>query len=190
MTLPQFTSWAFLFAIALGFTVVLHGAETPQAAPTKAAQTSFKQQRSVGLIVPVARVGSRDLVDTWGAARSEGRSHKGIDIMAAQGTPVLAAVDGRIVKFHDSERGGVTIYQFDRNERFVYYYAHLQARADDLAEGDEVRQGDVIGFVGATGNATTPHLHFEVSRLTDEKKWWRAESVNPYPLLRAGETPT
>jgi murein DD-endopeptidase MepM/ murein hydrolase activator NlpD len=141
------------------------------------------------LIVPVRGVVRRDLADTWGDARSDGRSHEGIDIMAPSGTPVLAVADGRIVKFFDSVRGGVTIYQFDRTERFVYYYAHLNARTAGLAEGDQVRQGQVIGYVGTSGNAPVPHLHFEIQRLGAERRWWEADSMNPYPLLMTGAPP-
>jgi peptidoglycan LD-endopeptidase LytH len=145
---------------------------------------------SARLIIPVDGVTRRDLADTWGDARSEGRSHEGIDIMAAQGTSVRAAADGRIVKFFDSVRGGVTIYQFDRSERFVYYYAHLSARAAGLTEGDDVRQGQLIGYVGMTGNAPVPHLHFEIQRLGAERRWWVADSMNPYPLLISGVPPS
>jgi murein DD-endopeptidase MepM/ murein hydrolase activator NlpD len=130
------------------------------------------------------------LTDTWGAARAQGRTHEGIDILAPQGTPVLAAADGRIVKFFDSVRGGITIYEFDTTERFVYYYAHLLARAPGLAEGYQIRQGQVIGYVGMTGNAPIPHLHFEVERLGGDHRWWRAEAMNPFPLLMAGQPPS
>jgi peptidoglycan LD-endopeptidase LytH len=142
------------------------------------------------LIIPVAGVSRSQLTDTWGAARAEGRVHEGIDILAPQGAPVMAAADGRIVKFFDSQRGGVTIYQFDESQRFVYYYAHLLARAPGLAEGFQVRQGQVIGYVGMTGNAPIPHLHFEVERLGPEHHWWQAQSINPYPLLMAGVAPS
>lgn len=142
------------------------------------------------LIIPVAGVSRSQLTDTWGAARAEGRVHEGIDILAPQGAPVMAAADGRIVKFFDSQRGGVTIYQFDVSQRFVYYYAHLLARAPGLAEGFQVRQGQVIGYVGMTGNAPIPHLHFEVERLGPEHHWWQAQSINPYPLLMAGVAPS
>lgn len=143
-----------------------------------------------GLIIPVQGVVVTQLVDTWGQARAEGRTHEGIDILAPQGTPVLAAVDGRIVKFFDSVRGGTTIYEFDREERFVYYYAHLSARAASLSEGEAVLQGQVIGYVGMTGNAPVPHLHFEIERLGAERHWWRATALNPYPLLRAHQAPS
>jgi peptidoglycan LD-endopeptidase LytH len=141
------------------------------------------------LILPVFGMSPEQLDDNWGDPRSEGRAHAGIDIMAPRGVAVLAAVDGRIVKFFDSARGGTTIYQFDEAERFVYYYAHLSGRARGLAEGQDVRRGDVIGYVGASGNATTPHLHFEIQRLGPEGRWWVAESRNPYPLLQSGRAP-
>jgi len=163
------------------------GARTP--ARSQPVQTPG-ERLGARLIVPVQGVVRRDLADTWGHARSEGRAHEGIDILAPQGTPVLAVADGRIVRFFDSERGGITIYQFDATDRFVYYYAHLSARGAGLAEGDEVRQGQVIGYVGMTGNAPIPHLHFEIQRLGAERRWWEADSMNPYPILMTGAPPT
>lgn len=141
------------------------------------------------MVVPVRDVRRAALVDTWGAARSEGRAHEGVDIMAPDGTAVLATADGRIAKLDRSARGGLTIYQFDAGERYAFYYAHLSAYAPSLREGDVVRQGQVIGYVGSTGNATTPHLHFELQRLTEDRSWWRGETINPYPFLRAGHLP-
>jgi peptidoglycan LD-endopeptidase LytH len=169
-----------------------HGAAVPPALPLTpiAAEEPPHLGAPLTLIIPVAGVARSQLTDTWGAARAEGRVHEGIDILAPQGAPVLAAADGRIVKFFDSARGGLTIYQFDASERFVYYYAHLLARAPGLAEGFQAHQGQVIGYVGMTGNAPTPHLHFEVERLGPERHWWQAQSINPYPLLMAGQAPS
>lgn len=199
MTLPQATSWAFIIAAALLVHAIIAPEPIEQAAASSPAaithETDQKIRRRAAvitrseLIIPVASVAASGLSDTWGHARSEGRSHEGIDILAPIGTPVRAVADGRIVKFFDSVRGGVTIYQFDTSERFVYYYAHLNRRASGLAEGDVVRQGDVIAYVGMTGNAPVPHLHFEIQRLTPERHWWEADSMNPYPLLRAGRAP-
>lgn len=141
------------------------------------------------LIIPVEGLTQAALSDTYGAARSEGRSHQGIDIMAEAGTPVLAAADGVIARFHNSERGGVSIYQFDASGRLIFYYAHLEARADWLEEGQEVRQGDVLGYVGMTGNAPVPHLHFEIQHRKEGRRWWRGQAVNPYPFLVDGEAP-
>ena len=138
-----------------------------------------------GLLLPVAGVRSEQLVDTFSQARSEGRVHDAIDIMAPRGTPVLAASDGTVAKLFASERGGLTIYAFDPTSTWVYYYAHLDSYADGLAEGQALRRGETIGYVGSSGNASpdAPHLHFEVSRLGPEKHWWQATQVNPYPLL-------
>ncbi|MEE4350662.1 MAG: M23 family metallopeptidase [Pacificimonas sp.] len=136
------------------------------------------------LILPVEGYDPDDLTPQFDEDRG-GRAHRAIDLPAPTGTPVLAVEDGVLEKFFDSERGGITIYQFDPTETFVYYYAHLDARAEGLSEGDAVQQGDVIGYVGTSGNADpgTPHLHFAIERLGPEKNWWQAEPVDPYPVL-------
>jgi peptidoglycan LD-endopeptidase LytH len=137
------------------------------------------------LMIPVQGIRAQDLRDTFTDARSEGRSHDAIDIIAPQGAPVLAAADGEIAQFHDSERGGITIYQYSRDKKLIYYYAHLQARAPNLKKGDFVRQGTIIGTVGDTGNsgAGNFHLHFAVWTITDPKRVWEGTNINPYPLL-------
>lgn len=142
-----------------------------------------------GLIVPVQGLGASDLQDTFGDARGGERMHEALDIMAPAGTPVLAVADGRIEKLFDSERGGLTIYQFEPSGAWCYYYAHLQAYAPGLAEGKDVRRGEVIGFVGSSGNAdpAAPHLHFAVFALTPERQWWNGTPVNPYPLLAGAD---
>ncbi|MBA3439174.1 MAG: M23 family metallopeptidase [Pyrinomonadaceae bacterium] len=143
---------------------------------------------SGALLVPVVGVRPEQLQDTYADARSEGRVHNAIDIMAPRGTPVLAAADGRIVKLFNSERGGITIYQLDQNEKTVYYYAHLDRYADNLTEGHLARRGEVIGYVGDTGNAGPGnfHLHFSVSVISDPKQFMNGVNINPYPLLRPG----
>ncbi len=125
-------------------------------------------------------------MDTFDDARSEGRVHDAIDITAPAGTPVIAATEGKIVKLFQSERGGTTIYQLSPDEKTVYFYAHLQGYAQGLAEGGYVRRGDVIGYVGDTGNAGAGnyHLHFSISAVADPKRYWEGTSINPYPLLR------
>ncbi len=146
--------------------------------------------RAVGsLIVPVRGIAVAELADNWGAPRAEGRAHEGIDIMAPHGAPVIAAANGRIVRFWNSALGGVSIYQADEAGDVLFYYAHLSARSAALKEGDRVRQGEVIGYVGATGNATTPHLHFEIHRTANARRWWTGRPVNPYPYLSSGEAP-
>ena len=135
-----------------------------------------------GLLIPVVGVNASELVDTFTQARGAGRVHDAIDIMAARGTPVVAANDGHVVKLFTSKPGGLTVYQFDPHDQVIYYYAHLDSYAPGLAEGQILRRGDPIGFVGSTGNASAdaPHLHFEIQILGPEKQWWHATSINPY----------
>lgn len=144
-----------------------------------------------GLIIPVVGVKPEQLTDTFSDSRSEGRFHDAIDIMAPQGTPVVAAADGEIVKFWDSERGGITIYQQTVDKKFILYYAHLQKRADGIAVGTRVQKGTTIGYVGDTGNSGVGnfHLHFSISIVTDPKRFWDGTSINPYPFLRNGQYP-
>jgi murein DD-endopeptidase MepM/ murein hydrolase activator NlpD len=141
---------------------------------------------SLKLIIPVAGVRPDKLLDTFTDARSEGRIHDAIDIPAPAGTPVLAAADGEVIKLFQSERGGTTIYQLSTDRKLVFYYAHLQRYADGLVPGKFVRQGEVIGYVGDTGNAGAGnfHLHFSISVIADPKRYWEGTNINPYPLLR------
>lgn len=181
----------FALCASLGLVVALGAAGRPDvhADTPKSVNATKSIERGPELIVPVLGLTPASLSDNWGAARSEGRRHQGIDIMAPHGAPVLAVADGEIIRFWNSELGGVSIYQADANGELVYYYAHLSARADNIKEGDRVRQGQVIGYVGQTGNASTPHLHFEMSRVADARRWWRGQAMNPYPLLVSGEAP-
>ncbi len=135
--------------------------------------------------MPVAGVDPLTLKNTFSEARGGTRSHGALDILAPRGTPVLATADGVVRKLFTSVRGGLTVYQFDPEERYCYYYAHLDAYAPSLHEGQLLRRGDLIGTVGATGNARkdAPHLHFAVTRLDAEKKWWGGVAIDPYPLL-------
>ncbi|MDR7194788.1 M23 family metallopeptidase [Luteimonas terrae] len=142
-----------------------------------------------GLLLPVQGIAIADIQDTFGDARGSERQHEALDIMAPTGTPVIAVADGTIEKLFTSDRGGLTIYQFEPSGQFSYYYAHLQAYAPGLREGATVMRGDVLGTVGSTGNAdpAAPHLHFAIFRLTPEKQWWTGTPVNPYPLMRAAD---
>lgn len=137
------------------------------------------------LVVPVAGVRPDQLRDTFADSRSEGRVHDAIDIPAAQGTPVVAAAEGEVLKLFQSERGGTTIYQWSADKKLVFYYGHLQRYADQLFEGKLVGQGEVIGYVGDTGNAGPGnyHLHFSISVVADPKRYWEGVNINPYPLL-------
>ncbi|MBA3572439.1 MAG: M23 family metallopeptidase [Pyrinomonadaceae bacterium] len=138
------------------------------------------------LIVPVAGVQPNQLQDTFTNSRSDGRAHDAIDIPAAQGTPVVAVADGQIIKLFQSERGGTAIYQLSTDKKLMFYYAHLQRYADGLSEGRVARQGEVIGYVGDTGNAGPGnyHLHFSIAVVSDPKRYWEGTNINPYSLLR------
>ncbi|MDQ4120482.1 MAG: peptidoglycan DD-metalloendopeptidase family protein [Acidobacteriota bacterium] len=140
------------------------------------------------LMIPVIGIRKTDLQDTFTAARSGGRAHDAIDIIAARGTPIVATADGEIVRFFDSERGGITIYQHSADKRLMYYYAHLDRRADNIQPKQFVRQGTVIGYVGDTGNsgAGNYHLHFAIWKIDDPKRDWDGTNINPYPLLKDG----
>ena len=143
--------------------------------------------RSRSLQVPVQAVDASKLTDNYLQSREAGaRTHEALDIPAPLGTPVVAVEDGRIAKLFLSKPGGITVYQFDPHSEFAYYYAHLDRYADGLKEGATVKRGDVIGYVGTTGNASggAPHLHFAVFRLGPEHQWWRGTPLNPYLLWR------
>jgi len=137
------------------------------------------------LLVPVQGIRSDQLTDTFYQARGEQRQHEALDIMAPTGTPVVAAADGKVVKLFQSKPGGLTVYQFDPSEQYAYYYAHLDRYADNIKEGMDLKRGDIVGYVGATGNADpgAPHLHFAVVALTPEKQWWKGTPLNPFPLM-------
>ena len=140
------------------------------------------------IVIPVAGVERSQIRDTFHEGRV-GHMHEAIDILAPQGTPVLAAVDGTVRKLFTSRLGGLTIYEFDGDSAHCYYYAHLERYAPQLAEGKAIHRGDVIGYVGSTGNAQTPHLHFAVSELPPTHEWWKGVAVNPYDeLVQHGAT--
>ena len=138
-----------------------------------------------GLAMPLPDLKPGQLLDTFDQARGTERRHEALDIMAPAGTPVLAVADGHIEKLFTSDAGGLTLYQFEPSGRYAYYYAHLQAYAPGLVEAKTVKRGEVIGYVGSTGNANpaAPHLHFAVFALGPERKWWKGTPINPYPLL-------
>jgi murein DD-endopeptidase MepM/ murein hydrolase activator NlpD len=118
--------------------------------------------------------------------RGSSRRHEALDILAPRDTPVLAVEDGTVAKLFSSVPGGLTVYQFDPTSTYAYYYAHLARYAAGLKEGTPVARGQTIGYVGTTGNAPpeTPHLHFAIFALTDEKRWWQGTAIDPYAVLR------
>lgn len=158
----------------------------PPIAPPVASAATAAGATSVKLLIPVRGVTANQLSDTFGQPRGAERRHEALDIMAPMGTPVLAVADGKVVKLFDSKPGGLTLYQFDPSETYSYYYAHLDRYASGVKEGAQLKRGDLIGYVGATGNAdaAAPHLHFAVFELAPQKHWWQGTPVNPYLLLR------
>lgn len=156
------------------------------AAPISSAHAPLRVGEPPALLIPVQGVQAADLRDTYTDKRGGGaRSHEALDIMAPTGTPVLAVDDGQIAKLFLSRPGGITVYQFDPSGRFAYYYAHLDRYAPGLAKGQVVRRGQVLGYVGSSGNANpqAPHLHFALLRLDAAKRWWTGVPINPYPYL-------
>src|SRR5215217_5983854 len=162
------------------------GTPLPPPPPVSPTPSTSNFVGTAGLIIPVAGVKPEQLLDTFDDARLEGRVHDAIDIPAAAETPVLAATGGKILKLFQSERGGTTIYQLNTNGDLVFYYAHLSHYVHGLAEGDIVHQGQIIAYVGDTGNAGAGnyHLHFSIANVSDPKRYWEGTNINPYPLLQ------
>ena len=139
------------------------------------------------LIIPVPGVQPSELRDTFNELRGGGsRKHEALDILAPRGTPVLSASAGRVLKLHNSKDGGLMVYAADASDRFVLLYGHLDHYADGLSDGVPLRQGQLIGYVGTTGNApaNTPHLHFAIAHPKDVKLWWTGDAIDPRPLLQ------
>jgi peptidoglycan LD-endopeptidase LytH len=152
--------------------------------PASPAKAMAALDTRIGL--PIAGLKSSDLQDSFNQSRTDGEhAHEATDIMAERGTPVLAATTGIIKKLFNSKPGGLTIYQFDSAEQYCFYYAHLDRYAEGLREGQLVKKGGKIGYVGSTGNANpaAPHLHFAIFELGPEKRWYEGKPLNPYPLL-------
>ena len=160
----------------------LHPVRAAAAAPATVSPAMTSEEPR--LIIPVQGADASKILDTFADTRGAGR-HEAVDIMAPRGTPVLAAADGAVVKLFQSRRGGTTIYQFDPTSTWCYYYAHLDHYAEGIVAGAMLRQGQVIGYVGSTGDAapTAPHLHFTIFRLGPEKHWWQGTAIDPYPIL-------
>jgi peptidoglycan LD-endopeptidase LytH len=166
----------------------------PVAAPPAAIGTptpvmsanALEDLRMRSLTLPVQGIKRSELRDTFNEMRGSSRRHEALDVLAPRNTPVLAVEDGKIARLFLSDAGGITIYQFDPSMTYVYYYAHLERYAEGVKEGADVKRGQVIGYVGTTGNAPrdTPHLHFAIFKMTDEKKWWQGTPIDPYSVLK------
>ena len=142
--------------------------------------------RQYGLRVPIDDADVERLKGMFGESRGGNPRHEAVDILAPRDTPIHAVGDGTIAKLFTSQAGGLTIYQFDPERRFCYYYAHLERYATGLADGQRVTRGEVIGFVGTSGNAppNTPHLHFAIFELDAERQWWSGRPIDPYLVFK------
>jgi murein DD-endopeptidase MepM/ murein hydrolase activator NlpD len=181
--------WIFTFNILGGPEALQPAGKVEKVQPPGEPPVAIAQGLVVGpagLAIPVPGVKQEQLVDTFDQARANGRVHDAIDIMAPEGTPVLAAADGTIEKlFFSKGGGGITVYERSADRKWMYYYAHLQAYAPGLREGQQVKQGQVIARVDHTGdaNASAPHLHFAINQMQPGQRWWQGTPINPYPLL-------
>jgi peptidoglycan LD-endopeptidase LytH len=137
------------------------------------------------LLFPLQGMPRISMKNTFRDARGGGRLHEGVDILAPRNTSVVAIEDGKIARLWESQFGGITVYQFDPTNSYVYYYAHLEKYAPNLKEGTAVKRGQLIGYVGTSGNAppNTPHLHFAIYRATEPGRWWQGKPIDPYPIF-------
>ena len=156
-----------------------------ESAPPRIGADPIADLRGRQLTIPVRGVERADLHSSFADKRGSNRVHEAIDILAARNTPVLAVEDGTVARLFSSQAGGTTIYQFDPTSTYVYYYAHLQSYASGLQEGSAIKRGDVIGYVGTSGNApeNTPHLHFAIFKMTEKKQWWQGTAIDPYEIF-------
>ena len=158
---------------------------TQEAPPVASVAPVEPAPRPPRLLFPLRGQHAAALRDNFDEGRGK-RRHHALDIMAPRGTEVVAVDDGRVAKIYRSAAGGLAVYQFDAEERYVYYYAHLDGYAPGLTEGMPLKRGDLLGYVGSTGNAPehAPHLHFAAYELGHERKWWKGKAVNPYAWLK------
>ena len=165
---------------------------TPAPAPSgnriaepPARDPALESLRERGLLVPVKGIFASQIPDTYDSPRDGARVHNAQDILAKRGTPVLAADDGSIIHVGKNTLGGNVIWTTDPSRRFAFYYAHLDHYAKGLHDGQQIARGDVLGYVGTTGNAPkdTPHLHFQVVRIVTGKRYSDGPPLNPLPLF-------
>ncbi|HMZ01846.1 MAG TPA: M23 family metallopeptidase [Burkholderiaceae bacterium] len=185
---PRRLALAAALSLGLAAVVGLAGCGSKPAAKTPPDPTGRSDVAELALrdlLIPVDGVRPDQLRNSFRSARSRG-AHEAIDILAPRGTPVRAVEDGRIVRLSSNRAGGITIYQADAGERYLYYYAHLERYAPDLAEGQRVRRGDLLGLVGSSGNAPAdaPHLHFAIHRIDPGGRRWPGPAINPFAVWR------
>ena len=163
-------------------------AQAPMVLPPEPAPARGEANRvaaGLHLSMPIDGVDPNTLADTFRDAR-DGHEHEALDIPAPRGTPVHAVAEGNVAKLFESKAGGITVYQFDDSRTWCFYYAHLDHYARGLREAALLRPGDILGYVGTTGDAPpdAPHLHFAVFKLGPEKQWWKGTAIDPLPLLK------
>ena len=168
------------------------GAQAPLHEPNRIGMDPVAELQRRTLRLPIENARVESMRGDFAERRSGNtRSHEAVDILAPRHTPIQAVEDGTIARLFLSKAGGITVYQFDPSKRYCYYYAHLERYADNLREGQTVRTGDVLGYVGTTGNAppSTPHLHFAIFELTADQRWWEGKAIDPY-LVFSGNRPS
>ena len=179
-------------ASSLPSTPIVRPLEIPRpttgSAEDGADRDAITELRRHALRLPVDDANVAAMEGGFAESRSGGEphGHEAVDLLAPRNTPVRAVEDGKIAKLFVSKAGGNTIYQFDPSEQFCYYYAHLDRYASGLHDGQLVAKGEVIGYVGTSGNAppNTPHLHFAIFKLDDDKRWWHGTAIDPYLVYR------
>lgn len=182
--MPRRAHGRSLAPVALGLLV----AALPASGPSSAAQDAVQALRARRLTLPVAGADVTRWRGQFDDTRDGGRrGHEAVDITAPRHTPVRAVDKGSIARRFLSKPGGLTVYQFDSSGRYCYYYAHLESYAPGLREGQRVERGDVIGYVGTSGNAPpdAPHLHFAIFELGPERQWWKGTPIDPYRVFTA-----
>lgn len=161
--------------------------EVPQAVAIPSVGVNpIEDLRDRHLTLPIKGAVPADVHDMFNETRGGNRRHEAVDMLSPRNTPIIAVEDGSIARLFFSKAGGITIYQMDPTRTYIYYYAHLEKYADGLKEGDKVKRGQLLGYVGTSGNAPrdTPHLHFAIAKMTDEKHWWQGTPIDPFQVLR------
>ncbi|MEM6794071.1 MAG: M23 family metallopeptidase [Acidobacteriota bacterium] len=178
----------FVFAQALVLYLAIFSCTSaptraPEPPPSTPPGDEIEALRQRGLLVPVEGVARSELRGSFGAPRGQ-RKHLGLDILAPRGTPVVAVESGTIARVWTGRLAGRALHLVSSDGRYLYFYAHLEGYARGLRAGREVRAGEVLGFIGDTGNATTPHLHFGIRSADRGDGRGQGPALDPYRVLR------
>lgn len=149
-------------------------------APPSVSTSQFVSElRERGLLIPIAGSNPEAWKHSYYSPRGSA-IHHAVDMKADTYTPILAVQDGIIARLTTSSRAGIALYQTDASKTYNFFYCHLQQYAAGIHAGQAVKRGQVIGYVGATGHASGPHLHFQISKIIDPDKLWIGIPINPY----------